>query len=87
MKMNHRKTRMRTLSCSLEQWARCSTRKVDKATSEEEDLKEDLKRKERKWSVLPLQKNGSSNCGLPLFTSYNLQECAKEEEGDGGHVG
>ena len=31
----------------IRKWAKCSTRKVDKATSGEEDLKEDLKRKGR----------------------------------------
>ena len=38
----HLKMEMNILPCPLEKWAKYSTRKEDKATFEEEDLKEDL---------------------------------------------
>jgi len=41
---------MRTLPCSLGKWVKCFTRE-DKATSEEVDIKGDLKRRKR-WSFL-----------------------------------
>ena len=47
MKKNHQKTVMRILPCSLEKWAQYFTKKEDKATFEEEDIKEDFKRRRR----------------------------------------
>ena len=87
MKKNHRKTTTRTLPCSLEKWARCSTRKVDKATSEEEGLKEDLKRKGRKRVHASIAKERVIYLQIAHLYKLNLQEHPKEKEGNGGHVG
>ena len=46
-KTTHPKIAMRISPCSSVRWARCSTRREEKVTSEEGNLKEDSRRKER----------------------------------------
>ena len=51
--------------------AKYFSRKEDKATSKEEDIKEDFK-EEGDESLLSLQEDGPSNCRLPLISSHYL---------------
>jgi len=76
MKKIHPKRAMKTLPCLLGKWKKCFTRKEDKATSEKEDLKEDLKRTRRRW----VQEASPSHCGLPFTSSHNLQERVKKKK-------
>ena len=43
------KDRDEDFACSLGEWAKYFIRREDKITSEEDDLKEDLKRERRRW--------------------------------------
>ena len=72
----HPKMEMKTLPCSLGEWAKCSIREEDKATFEEEDLKEDSKRRRKRWVLVSLQEDRLSHCGLLFTSSHYLQEHA-----------
>ena len=78
MKMNHWKTMMRTLLCSLEKWVRCSTRREDKATSEEEDLEEDLKRRRRRILTFIARKQAILLRIAPHFKLLPPRTCIKK---------